>query len=90
MPTGLKFQLRKSSVPGRETLARILRWPHLAAPLAGKTVRIYSGEHGGWWREHGAGYTEHECDAGLYTFEDALARTRHCGPEKWIVYHTAA
>lgn len=57
-----------------------------AAPFLGRPVRIWSDEHRAYWREGGAGYTAQPHQAGVYTFNDAYSRTRHCGPEKGIVY----
>lgn len=49
-------------------------------------VRIYSREHHCWWRANGSGYAEDIADAGVYTFEDAFARSHHCDPSKGIEY----
>lgn len=67
-------------------LRRIKRWPTLKRHLAGKRVKIYSREWALWWRENAAGYTHVPMEAGVYEFEDALARSQHCGPEKGIEY----
>lgn len=82
----LKYLLRRPSIPGRETLERLTRWPSLRAKWAGKSVRIWSNEHEAFWRENGAGYTLSEEKAGVFSFEDAWNRTRHCGPEKRITF----
>ncbi len=47
-------------------------------------VRIYSGEHGAYWREDGRGYTTDRSEAGVWWTSDALAATAHCGPEQKI------
>ncbi len=57
------------------------------AKMAGKRVRIWSGEHGLWWRPEASGYTRVLTAAGIYSFEDAWSHTSHCGPEKRIVFH---
>ena len=49
-------------------------------------VRIWSQEHGAYWRPGRCGYTRHPEEAGVYSFDDALASTDHCGPEKGIYY----
>lgn len=54
------------------------------APDAGPDTRIWSGEHRAWWRANRSGYTTDEQAAGIYSFEEAYAATRHCGPEKQI------
>lgn len=56
------------------------------AKLSGKRVRIWSGEHRLWWRPNRHGYTAAPDAAGIYSFDDAYAATRHCGPEKQIIY----
>lgn len=60
----------------------------------GKKVYIYSGQWQQYWGINGSGYTPYTPEnpkeghsvAGIYTWEDALARTWHCGPEKKISY----
>lgn len=47
-------------------------------------VRIWSGEHGLFWRPGAAGYTRNPAEAGQWSFSSAQALTRHCGPEKKI------
>lgn len=59
------------------------------ALFAGKMVRIWSSERNAWWRPKAQGYTGDYQQAGIYTFDDAWARTAHCGPEKQISYHAA-
>lgn len=56
------------------------------AKLAGTKVFIWSDEHRAYWRPGRAGYTTHQIAAGIYDFEDAWNSTRHCGPEKRIVF----
>lgn len=53
----------------------------------GKTVTIWSREHLAWWREDGRGYTRDPFEASRYSFEEAFKRTKHCGPEKKIVFY---
>lgn len=75
--------------PLRRALTSIQRrgGDRTAAVLAGRKVRIWSGEHGAYWRQGGCGYTD-GCaeDAWVLPFEEAFATTRHCGPEKRIAY----
>ncbi len=47
-------------------------------------VLIWSGEHRAYWRRNAQGYTTEISHAGIYSREDAIASTRHCGPEKKI------
>lgn len=54
--------------------------------MCGLTVRIWSGEYHAWWRPAGEGYTLHPSEAGRWLFEEAHSWTKHCGPEKRIVY----
>jgi hypothetical protein len=59
--------------------------------FAGDTpVRIWSGEHGAYWRAGGSGYVACACGAGLYSLADAYRRTKHCGPEKRIAFDRPA
>jgi hypothetical protein len=60
--------------------------PDRAAKYAGQAVRIWSGEHGAYWRANRSGYTTSRLMAGTYAFQDALAYSRHCGPEKRIAF----
>ena len=53
-------------------------------------VLIWSKEHGAYWRPGGCGYTTHVEAAGRYSLDDALLNTRHCGPEKRIVFERAS
>ena len=55
-----------------------------------RSVRIWSAEHRAWWRPERAGYTTLLETAGVYSFADAYDATKHCGPEKRIVYVNAA
>lgn len=60
------------------------------AKLIGKMVRIWSREHSAWWRSGCSGYTVQIDAAGVYAFEEAWKATRHCGPEKQIVFEVVA
>lgn len=79
---------------GHETLERLKRWPQLAEKLRDRYVMIWSGEHRGYWREGGCGYVDSIgikagiANAETLTIEAALAKTRHCGPEKQIEFHS--
>ena len=53
-----------------------------------KRVRIWSREHYAWWRPNAYGYTIREEEAGVWNFPDAYDSTKHCGPEKKIMYYT--
>lgn len=64
--------------------------PSVEARFRKASVRIWSGEHNAWWRANCRGYTIYSSAAGLYSFADALANTRHCGPEKRIFFETTA
>jgi hypothetical protein len=68
----------------RETLERIKRWPQLT--LRFPRVRIYSAEHGLYWRKSGQGYTANSAESDVWTCGEAFLRTRHCGPEKRIQF----
>lgn len=70
-----------------ERLERVKRWPGLRRAWSGRKVRIYSTEHGAYWRANGAGYSDTEAEAGIYDFEEAFNRTRHCDPSKGIQFY---
>ena len=53
-------------------------------PLA--KVRIYSVEHGAYWRPEASGYTQCRVTAGVFTFEGAVKRTMHCDASKGIEF----
>lgn len=55
-----------------------------------RQVRIWSAEHGAFWRPGGNGYTMFGAQAGAWDFADAYTTTQHCGPEKKIVYYAFA
>lgn len=60
--------------------------PFCGVSLSVDLVRIWSDEHGAYWRPNGSGYTHRASAAGIYTLADATARTSHCGPEKRIEF----
>ena len=83
----------KTPPPGIETLERLKRWPSLKRRVMQDAVKIYSGEHGGFWREGARGYTDRDgitkgLSAWVLPLEDALKETIHCGPEKRIEFHS--
>lgn len=51
-----------------------------------RKVYIWSREHGAYWRPNAEGYTSDKTQAGIYGFEEAFDRTKHCGREKRIEY----
>jgi hypothetical protein len=55
-----------------------------STPDQPRCVRIYSDEHRAWWRPFGHGYTDTRADAGVWTKDEAIDATKHCGPEKKI------
>lgn len=55
-----------------------------------KRVSIWSREHSAWWRPGGNGYTTEAENAGSWDFAEAYEMTKHCGPEKRIVYYAVA
>lgn len=69
-----------------EKLERLLRWPSLVRHWNGREVYIYSGQWEAYWRPGGGGYTSDGLQAGKWKFEDALATTRHAGPEKRVEF----
>ncbi len=68
----------------RETLERIKRWPSLMHRF--DTVRIYSAEHGAYWRGTGQGYTTEPNESNIWDIEEAFNRTKHCCPQKQIQF----
>lgn len=68
----------------RETLERLKRWPSLFGRC--KRVRIYSAEHGYYWRGEGRGYTPCAAESNVVDIHDAFNATKHCGPEKRIQF----
>jgi hypothetical protein len=71
------------------SLTEVKRFPQAHRDLSGFFVRIFSREHGAYWRAKYSGYTHYREDAGIYLFEDAFKHTSHCGPEKAICYEVA-
>lgn len=53
-----------------------------------QAVSIWSHEHCAWWRRGGQGYTDRIDKAWVLPFADAYEETKHCGPEKRIVYYS--
>lgn len=51
-------------------------------------VMIWSREHLAWWRPEAKGYTDHEEAAWIVDFPTAYDHTKHCGPEKQIVFYS--
>lgn len=49
-----------------------------------KNVKIFSSEHGYYWRGTGQGYTGFASESDTITCENAYRKTGHCGPEKGI------
>lgn len=68
--------------------AEVVPFP-LRAAWAGKMVRIWSEEHGAYWRPSGGGYTVRVPEIGVFPFEMAWTITRHAGPEKGIWFEEA-
>jgi hypothetical protein len=52
-----------------------------------QNVLIWSREHCAWWRDMGKGYTDKMTEAWLVDFPTAYDYTKHCGPEKQIMYY---
>ncbi len=72
--------------PTSISLVKLKRYPKMRRHLEGKRVRIYSGEHRMWWRNHGHGYTHSQSDVGIFDFKVAWDISHHAGPEKKIAY----
>jgi hypothetical protein len=56
---------------------------------ARRRVRIWSREHRAWWRPEGKGYTDDPDSAWIVDFPTAYDHTKHCGPEKKIIFCVA-
>lgn len=69
-----------------ELLKTLKRHPGKQIPFKGTIVRIYSEEHGAYWKAGQSGYTEWLEKAGHYPFSEAWRVSSHCGPEKGIRY----
>ncbi|MGV6816177.1 MAG: hypothetical protein ACWA44_02775 [Thiotrichales bacterium] len=54
---------------------------------AGKSVYIYSGQWGAYWRPNSCGYTTDTSQAGVYEISEAWQNVSHCGLEKKISFH---
>lgn len=54
---------------------------------SGRIVTIWSREHGAWWRPEAQGYTLDRKEAWAVDFPTAYDYTKHCGPEKRIVFY---
>lgn len=73
------------------------RSPTARERFSGRFVRIWSQEHGAYWRRSadgrsaGNGYTVSAEDAGVVPISAAIALTCHCGPEKdiWFEFVSA-
>ena len=68
----------------KETLERIKRWPALLSRFP--RVRIYSAEHGAFWRGTGSGYTDNPEESQVWMATEAFMKTRHYGPLKKIQF----
>lgn len=53
-------------------------------------VYIWSDQHKAYWRPKAQGYTAREVEAGVWPRQEAVAMTKHCGPEKKIGFFPAA
>lgn len=88
---GMSDRLKRPP-PGHETLERLKRWPGLKRRIMEDSVMIWCGEHQGYWRENGTGYVRRGptgiLQAWVLPLADALRKTRHCGPEKQIEFHS--
>lgn len=79
----------QSTASMQHSLQDIRKYPELLADLEGKMVRIWTGQWRAWWLPLGCGYTLNKDEAGIYDFDDAYSRTRHCDVEKQIIYEVA-
>lgn len=68
------------------SLEDVLSNIHTRKKMEGKKVLIWSKEHKLFWLRNSAGYTSNIGDAGVYEFLDAFHRTKHCSPEKGIIF----
>ncbi len=71
----------------RETLERLKRWPKLKGRFP--EVRIYSAEHGAFWRGSGQGYTCDSAQSDIWPCDKAFEATRHCCEQKRIQFVAA-
>lgn len=55
-------------------------------PKANDKVLIYAGDGRCYWKQDQHGYTS-ALYAGVFSREEAIALTKHCGPEKRIEFH---
>lgn len=74
----------------REYMCDIRRYSMKKKKWAGKTVRIFSGEGGSYWRPRGGGYTTDIKLAWVLPFEEAFEETKHCDPSKRIMFEEVA
>lgn len=72
------------------SLESVKRAPYPDPFGSGAKVLIYSHEYHAWYRAGASGYAIQRDEAGVFEFEDAFARTHHCGPEKGIEYEVLA
>ncbi len=61
-----------------------LKMKKLVNENKGKSVYIWSGQWGAYWRTNCCGYTEKKSEAGIYEISEAWNNTSHCGLEKGI------
>ncbi len=78
-------------LPIRKTERGNFTMPLFATPKPPVDVAIWSGEHRAYWRRgsrgEGANYTLNLDEAGVWSRDDAIRLTSHCGPEKLIALH---
>ena len=64
------------------------KYPDSKRSHSDRMVKIFSNEHGYYYRGAGAGYTAFPDESETRTLQSAFARTSHCGKEKkiWFIY----